>query len=111
MAGVAGITGIGANGIAGCLTPSSPEKCLMGGLQGPWIIDPVVMDSALQLIIVWSRRYWDMTPLPSRFQSYKRFGPLSDSEISCQVRVHPIPPATSFTPIGGFLETMDGCWG
>jgi hypothetical protein len=89
MAGIAEIKGIGANGITGDLIPSSPEQCLVGAPQGPWIIDPIVMDSALQLIIVWSRMHWDMTPLPSRFQTYRRFGSLSGRKINCQVRIRP----------------------
>jgi acyl transferase domain-containing protein/NAD(P)H-dependent flavin oxidoreductase YrpB (nitropropane dioxygenase family)/NAD(P)-dependent dehydrogenase (short-subunit alcohol dehydrogenase family) len=91
MAGVAAITGIGANGITGDLIPSMPEKCLVGGPQGPWILDPVVLDSALQLIIVWSRMHWDMTPLPTRLHSYRRFGSLSGGKITCQMRIRPDP--------------------
>ncbi len=45
------------------------------------------MDSALQMIIIWSRMQWDMTPLPSRLQVYKRYGPLSGAKITCQLRV------------------------
>jgi NAD(P)-dependent dehydrogenase (short-subunit alcohol dehydrogenase family)/acyl carrier protein len=89
MAGIAEIKGIGANGITGDLIPSSPEKCLVGAPQSPWIIDPIVTDSALQLIIVWSRMHWEMTPLPSRFQTYRRFGSLSGRKINCQVRISP----------------------
>jgi acyl transferase domain-containing protein/NAD(P)H-dependent flavin oxidoreductase YrpB (nitropropane dioxygenase family)/NAD(P)-dependent dehydrogenase (short-subunit alcohol dehydrogenase family) len=89
MAGVAAITGIGANGITGDLIPSMPEKCLVAAPQVPWILDPVVLDSALQLIIVWSRIHWDMTPLPSRLHTYRRFGPLTGGKITCQVRIRP----------------------
>jgi len=89
LAGVVSITGVGANGIIGDLIPSQPERCLVGALQAPWIIDPVVLDSALQLIIVWSRMHWDMTPLPSRLRTYRRFGPLCGSKIICQMRIIP----------------------
>jgi Polyketide synthase dehydratase len=89
MAGITEIQGVGANGITGGLIPSLPTNCLVGAPQGSWIIDPVVTDSALQLIIVWSRMHWDMTPLPSRLHSYQRFGPLSGGKISCQVRIRP----------------------
>ena len=89
MAGIREIKGIGTNGIAGDLMPSAPERCLGGSAQGAWVIDPVVLDSALQLIIVWSRMQWDMTPLPSRMRSYKRFGALSGQRINCQMRIKP----------------------
>jgi acyl transferase domain-containing protein/NAD(P)H-dependent flavin oxidoreductase YrpB (nitropropane dioxygenase family)/NADP-dependent 3-hydroxy acid dehydrogenase YdfG len=87
MAGIREIKGIGTNGIAGDLMPSAPEKCLGRNAQGTWVIDPVVLDSALQLIIVWTRMQWDMTPLPSRMRSYKRFGALSGQRISCQMLI------------------------
>jgi hypothetical protein len=89
MAGVAAITGIGANGITGDLIPSVPERCLLGAPQTPWIIDPIVLDSALQLVIVWSRVQWDMTPLPARLHTYRRFGALSGGKISCQIKIRP----------------------
>jgi hypothetical protein len=88
---VAAITGIGANGITGDLIPSAPEKCVVGAPQTPWIFDPVVLDSALQLIIVWSGMHWDMTPLPARLHTYKRFGSLTGSRINCQMRIRPDP--------------------
>ena len=87
MAGIADIQGVGINGITGQLLPSQPEKCLVGAPPVPWIIDPVVMDSALQMIIIWSRMHWDMTPLPAGLQVYRRFGPLSGGKITCQLRV------------------------
>jgi hypothetical protein len=118
MAGVAAITGIGANGITGDLIPSMPEKCLVAAPQVPWILDPVVLDSALQLIIVWSRIHWDMTPLPSRLHSYRRFGPLSGGKITCQVRIRPDSAAhivhCDFTLSGsdgqllGLIENAEG---
>jgi Polyketide synthase dehydratase len=89
MAGIRDIKGIGADGIAGDLMPSIPERCLGRNAQGSWIIDPVVLDSALQLIIVWARTHWDMTPLPARMRSYKRFGPLSGQRINCEMRIKP----------------------
>jgi NAD(P)-dependent dehydrogenase (short-subunit alcohol dehydrogenase family)/acyl carrier protein len=89
MAGIREIKGIGTNGIAADLIPSLPERCLGTNAQGHWVIDPVVLDSALQLIIVWTRMQWDMTPLPARMRSYKRFGALSGQRINCQMRIKP----------------------
>jgi Polyketide synthase dehydratase len=87
MAGIRDITEVGTNGIAGDLVPSTPERCLGSTAQGSWLIDPVVLDSALQMIIVWTRMHWDMTPLPSRMHSYKRFGPLAGQQIRCRMRI------------------------
>jgi acyl transferase domain-containing protein/NAD(P)H-dependent flavin oxidoreductase YrpB (nitropropane dioxygenase family)/NAD(P)-dependent dehydrogenase (short-subunit alcohol dehydrogenase family) len=87
MAGIREIKGIGTNGIAGDLVSSVPERCLGRNAQGTWVIDPIVLDSALQLIIVWTRMHWDMTPLPSRMRSYKRFAALSGQRINCQMLI------------------------
>jgi hypothetical protein len=61
------------------------EGCPADGTR--LVIDPVVLDSALQMIIVWTRMHWAMTPLPSRMQSYKRFGALLGQRINCQMRI------------------------
>jgi hypothetical protein len=105
------IEGIGDNGIIASLVTSSPEKCLAKAIpkskiqnpnspelakehripnsEGSWIIDPVILDCSLQLTILWGRMYLDMTSLPSRFGTYKRFGEFNGKKISCQVCVRP----------------------
>ena len=80
---------IGDNGIIASLAASSPENCLAKASRGSWIIDPVVVDCGLQLTILWGRMYWDMTSLPGRFGTYKRFGEFNGENISCQVRIRP----------------------
>jgi NAD(P)-dependent dehydrogenase (short-subunit alcohol dehydrogenase family) len=54
-----------------------------------WLIDPIVLDSAPQLAIVWARATRDMTALPSSFETYERFGPLSAEGTRCELRVVP----------------------
>ena len=87
--GISEIHQIGSNGINGTLIPSSAKKLLAGDPQGTWLIDPVIVDSGLQMIILWSRTYWDMMPLPSRFQQFRRFGSLSGSKVRFQSRILP----------------------
>jgi NAD(P)-dependent dehydrogenase (short-subunit alcohol dehydrogenase family) len=87
LQGIARIEGIADQGMSAILVPSSPQVCLSGASEGHWLIDPVVFDSGLQLVILWTRAYLDMTPLPSRFQRYRRFGALSASEVRCHLCV------------------------
>ena len=47
----------------------------------------MVIDSGLQLILIWSRLHRDTTLLPSRFGIYRRFGSLSSPEIKCKVHI------------------------
>lgn len=85
--GITEIEGIADQGIVATLVPSSPQQCLAGDPEGQWLIDPVVFDSGLQLVILWSRAYLDMTPLPSRFRRYRRFGSLSESKVRCYLHI------------------------
>ncbi|MEW5801870.1 MAG: SDR family oxidoreductase [bacterium] len=77
MQGITEVHEIGINGIDGILVPSDPRQLLTGSPSGDWLIDPVIMDSGLQMIILWSRTYWDMMPLPSRFRRFRISAPLS----------------------------------
>ncbi|MEW6380465.1 MAG: SDR family NAD(P)-dependent oxidoreductase [bacterium] len=87
--GITAIHDIGVNGIQGFLTPSDPHKLLAGNPPGTWLIDPVIMDCGLQMIILWSRTYWDMMPLPSRFRLFRILAPLSGARIRFEGRILP----------------------
>jgi NAD(P)-dependent dehydrogenase (short-subunit alcohol dehydrogenase family)/acyl carrier protein len=90
FAGIVEVERIGENGIIGRLSPSSPSRCLAETSPNVrWIMDPVVLDSGLQLLILWARTYRDATPLPSRFGAFHRFGDLSAGEVRCEARVRP----------------------
>jgi hypothetical protein len=89
--GITEINGIGKNGISAHLESSIPENCLSGEPEhlstSQWMIDPVVIDSGLQLIILWAREHLDMTPLPTSIQRYRRFGSFAGQKIKCQVHI------------------------
>jgi hypothetical protein len=89
--GLRRIEGIADQGMTAILASSSPRHCLAEAPEGRWLIDPVVFDSGLQLVILWTRAHLDMTPLPSRFRSYRRFGSLSGPEVRCHLHVPAIP--------------------
>jgi acyl transferase domain-containing protein len=90
--GITEIEGMGSNGIIAKLNSSSPQDCLVSASEqlakSKWIIDPVVIDSGLQLIILWARENLDMTPLPTSMLRYRRFGSMSGQKIECQVHIH-----------------------
>jgi hypothetical protein len=87
FAGITEVERIGENGIIARLSPSSPRRCLSEATGARWLIDPVIIDSGLQLLILWARTYLDMTPLPSRFGCFHRYGDLSAHETRCEVRI------------------------
>ncbi len=74
--GISAIEAIGPSGARAALRHSSPGVCLSGNPGGDWLIDPVVIDSALQMQLVWARHHWDVTMLPSTLQEYRHFRPL-----------------------------------
>jgi acyl transferase domain-containing protein/NAD(P)H-dependent flavin oxidoreductase YrpB (nitropropane dioxygenase family)/NAD(P)-dependent dehydrogenase (short-subunit alcohol dehydrogenase family) len=87
FAGIAGVEALGDNGIVGTLRTSAPDALFAGGSGGAWEVDPVVIDSGLQLVILWVRTYLDQTPLPSRLGCYHRFGAMPTAEVRCEIEI------------------------
>lgn len=89
--GIRKIHGVCRRGMTATLAASSPAECLAGGegqtVAGRWLIDPVVFDSGLQMVILWARLHLDVTPLPSRYTRYVRYGSLSGEEIRCDLHI------------------------
>ncbi len=96
------------SGIKASLTTSSPDGWIAGPSHGQWIIDPLVFDSALQLVVLWAREHWDMTALPSGFQSYRRFAAPPASRITCEMRMRPNTGAPTIHADIFFLDAASG---
>jgi NAD(P)-dependent dehydrogenase (short-subunit alcohol dehydrogenase family) len=65
--GVRDLQTMEAAGARALLQPSRAQDCLRverADSAGGWLLDPVVVDSALQLQLVWSRLHWGLTLLP-----------------------------------------------
>jgi hypothetical protein len=54
------------------LRPSTPAQCLAGADAADWLLDPVLLDCALQVQVVWARLHWDVTLLPAEIATYRR---------------------------------------
>jgi NAD(P)-dependent dehydrogenase (short-subunit alcohol dehydrogenase family) len=81
------VAGIGPDALSGTIFSTTSVPVLSGVTRPQWIIDPFVFDAALQLVLIWSRARNGMTALPTRFQAFHRFGPLSDRVLTCHVAV------------------------
>jgi hypothetical protein len=85
--GITSVIALGDNGIAGRLRSSSPARLLDGDSAGDWLIDPLIVDSALQLLILWARAQIDETPLPSRMRRYHRYTDVFPFEVLCEAAI------------------------
>jgi NAD(P)-dependent dehydrogenase (short-subunit alcohol dehydrogenase family) len=87
--GIEEIQGFSRDSITAILLPSSPSRLLKGSAAKRWLIDPVVVDSAFQLALLWARLNSDMTVLPVRFANFRRFRPLTGSRVRCDFLAQP----------------------
>jgi acyl transferase domain-containing protein/NAD(P)H-dependent flavin oxidoreductase YrpB (nitropropane dioxygenase family) len=73
------IEGVGEHGALANLRASEPDACLHGVAPGTrWLLDPVLIDCALQMQVLWCRMHWGLTLLPARIAGYRRFAPPPD---------------------------------
>lgn len=99
---------VGPGGIKASLRTSLPEVWIAGTSSGKWLIDPLMFDSALQLLVVWAREHWDMTALPSGFKKYRRFAAPSASRVLCELRIRPNTRAQMIHADIFFLDGSSG---
>ncbi len=78
--GIVAIDGMDERGASASLRPSQAAQCVAGadGLQ--WLLDPVLLDSALQIQVLWARLQWQVTLLPAEIGRYVRVAAPSDGE-------------------------------
>jgi hypothetical protein len=88
LQGITTIEGMNEHGISALVRPSSPEH-LVRDARGQWLVDPVLMDCAFQLAILWARAYHDATSIPSKVGRYRRLGLPSGAPVHCHLRFQP----------------------
>jgi hypothetical protein len=69
--GIEAIEGMDERGAVSSLRPSEPAACVAGAEGSRWLLDPVLLDSALQLQVIWARLNWDVTLLPAEIASHR----------------------------------------
>jgi acyl transferase domain-containing protein/NAD(P)H-dependent flavin oxidoreductase YrpB (nitropropane dioxygenase family)/NAD(P)-dependent dehydrogenase (short-subunit alcohol dehydrogenase family) len=116
--GIREVKHLGSDGVAAVLASSSPLGWISDASEERWLIDPLMLDSGFQLLILWSRQHWSMTTLPSRFRAYQRFDAQPSEQVYCEVRMRPntggqiihadIVFANSRGQVIGILEDAEG---
>jgi acyl transferase domain-containing protein/NAD(P)H-dependent flavin oxidoreductase YrpB (nitropropane dioxygenase family)/NAD(P)-dependent dehydrogenase (short-subunit alcohol dehydrogenase family)/acyl carrier protein len=72
LQGIVEVEGMDERGAVSWLRPSTPDQCLIGVDGNPWLLDPVLLDSALQVQVVWARLHWGVTLLPAEIGAHGR---------------------------------------
>jgi hypothetical protein len=91
------------------LLPSPPAGALNGSPTSDWILDPVLVDCALQLQVIWARLHWDVTLLPGAIGSAVRLStePFPAEGVRLELRIRPesVPPLCN---VDHFFFAADG---
>jgi malonyl CoA-acyl carrier protein transacylase len=88
FAGITEILAMGDNGIIAKLRPSRPGDLIESPPHHSWLVDPVVIDSALQLVWVWARAMFDHSALPASIEAYFHNAALpTNGEIMCEIEI------------------------
>ena len=86
LQGISGIRSFGPEGIVGTSLPSpEPRKWIKGFEHDAWFTDPMVIDVAFQLAVVWSERRFGSKSLPTSIESFQQFRPFPKQ--GCEIRV------------------------
>ena len=88
--GIVAIDGMDERGASAVLSPSQPGHCVAGAAGQRWLLDPVLLDSALQVQVLWARLQWDVTLLPAEIGGYVRVSAPSEGErVRHELRIRP----------------------
>jgi hypothetical protein len=76
MQGIEGVDGCGDRGIVGRVRPSPPPgEWLDRPLRARWLTDPLAIDCAFQLLVLWTRDQLGCNSLPTAIGRYRQFRP------------------------------------
>jgi hypothetical protein len=68
--GITAIDGMDERGASAVLRASQAAQCVTGAGDARWLLDPVLLDSALQIQVLWARLQWEVTLLPAEIGRY-----------------------------------------
>ena len=88
--GIVAVDGMDSRGASARLRASQPGRCVTGGDGIAWLIDPVLLDSALQMQVLWARLQWDVTLLPAEIGAYVLLDAVGEGEaVRHELRIRP----------------------
>ena len=115
--GIERVEGIAERGVAAILkAASAPIKWMTHPLRGTWIADPLALDSAFQMMILWSTAHRGAPSLPSALGSYRQFVSVFPkggcrAVVAVALGISAIAVATIqfFDRQGNLLASAEGC--
>jgi len=107
LRGIEQVHGFGSDGMSATLAASSPSRLLRGVTAAQWVIDPLVLDSAFQMCVIWARLNFDVTVLPTRFARFRRFRPLTGPRVRCTFKPLGTNDRTNFHTSMTFSDEAD----
>jgi acyl transferase domain-containing protein/NAD(P)H-dependent flavin oxidoreductase YrpB (nitropropane dioxygenase family) len=87
--GIKEIQAIGLKGVVGSICGRSPDLCLARPGDSKWQLDPILLDSAMQLGGIWARRFLDITALPTGFRRLTKFAEPVDGLLTVRIMMAP----------------------
>ena len=95
--GIKEIQAVGSHGVLGSIVGSRPRSCFRNAGETSWCLDPIMLDSAMQLGGVWARRYLDITVLPTGFRRLHNLARPADGPLSVRIFMAPESTAAELT--------------
>lgn len=89
LKGIVKIEGLSSIGISGIVKGAPEPKCWVEKpVRDHWVADPLIIDSAFQMMVLWSQEHWGAPSLPLSFESYEQFAEeFPDSEIEVRAKI------------------------
>lgn len=87
--GITNVSAMGANGIAGDITPTKLNELVAKPGDNAWVVNPILLDSSMQLAGVWARHFMDLTVLPAGFESLHLLSAIEGEKFHAIVAVPP----------------------
>jgi hypothetical protein len=116
--GIESIHAVGTHGCVGSVTLSSPTDNFVRTDGSPWQIDPIMLDSSMQLAGVWARRLLEATVLPTGIKRLTKFAPITDGPVTARVFMQPetstmelICMLAIYNPNGALAMLIEGLGG
>ncbi len=101
MQGIRSVEGSGERGIAGRVATSpAPSRWLERPLRSRWITDPLAIDCAFQLVVLWTRDHLGASSLPTAVGRYRQFRPdFGEADVRVVVAVRNSTPTRAVADV------------